>query len=165
MRRTLLLLACAAVLAGPAHSATAPIDCATAKRLAHATTPPRWFPVPQPAGSFTPNGNALPIFARGLVWRSGERYFWLGREPRGANLGEIGIRSKVVARPNLPNLRYRVTVLRLTDDGRLFAQWPTFGRYPDVTAAVARGETASRFLAFLRSLRPITWPARCPAAN
>ena len=107
------------------------------------------------------NTNALPIFVHGLEWLSGRRYFWLVREPRGANLGEIGVRSAMVVHPYLPNLHYGLKVLRLADDGRLFAQWPTLGRHPDLTAAVAKGETLSEFLTHLRSLRRITWPTGC----
>jgi hypothetical protein len=142
-------------------SQTALIDCATAKTLKRAVARPVWFPVPQPPGRFTPDTNALPIFAHGLEWLSGRRYFWLVREPHGANLGEIGIKSKVVVHPYLSNLHYGVKVLRLAGDGRLFAEWPTLSRYPDVTAAVAKGATISQFLAYLRSLRRIAWPAGC----
>ena len=143
---------------------TAPIDCATAQTLARAVARPVWFPVPQPPGRLTPNTNALPIFVHGLEWLSGRRYFWLVREPHGANLGEIGIRSKIVAHVYLSNLHDVVKVLRLAGDGRLYAEWPTRGRYPDVTAAVARGETIPQFLTYLRSLGRIAWPARCAAS-
>ena len=164
MRGVLVLFACAALFVGDAYAHSAPsIDCATAKTLAAAPARPAWFPMPQPPGRFTANTNALPIFVHGLEWLSERRYFWLVREPRGANLGEIGVRSKVAAHPYLPKLHYEVKVLRLADDGRLFAQWPTFGRYPDLTAAVAKGETLPAFLTYLRSLRRITWPKGCGA--
>lgn len=161
IRRILLLLIAVVVVAGAAQAAQVPIDCATTVKMRQARTPPRWFPTPQPPGVFEANGTALPIFTRGLVWGSRAHYLWLGREQHGANLGEIGIESKTVARVFLGNIHAHVRVLRLAHDGRLFAEWPTLGRYPDVTAAVAKGQTVPQFLSFLRSLRRLAWPPRC----
>lgn len=161
VRRILLLLLVLAVSPAAASARDVPITCATAKLLARAAARPVWFPAPPPPGRFSPRADALPIFVRGLVWRSAGGYFWLVRIPGGANLGEIGLRSKVVARPYLPGVRRKVRVLRLAGDGRLYAEWPTLGRYPDVTAAVGKGERLAQFVARLRSLRQIAWPKGC----
>lgn len=152
-----------AVLALASPSASAPpvqLDCATAKRIAATPGKPYWFPVPEPRGVFHASGDALPWFLRGLKWTSGRTYLFLVRIPGGANLGDIGLQSKVAAKPRLANVGRTVEVLRLPD-GRLFVQWPTRRVYPDLTAVVAKGVTVARYVAFLRSLRPIAWPGGC----
>ncbi|HVC88941.1 MAG TPA: hypothetical protein VNC40_16160 [Gaiellaceae bacterium] len=148
---------------GNAHPQSAPIDCATAKALARAVVRPVWFPVPQPPGRLVLNAD-VPMFGPGLKWASGRHYVFLDRVPGGANLGEPF--PTKAANPYLANFRGKVAVLRLAkvEGGRLFAEWPTLGRPPDLTAAVANGETVSQFVAFLGSLRRITWPTRCRAS-
>lgn len=144
-----------------ARGSSPPLACDLAKTLSRSAVRPVWFPSPQPAGyALQVNADALPFFVRGLKWSAGARYFWLTRVPGGANLGDLA--AQQVAAAYLGNLGGRVRVLRLSGDGRLFAQWPTAGRYPDTTALVARGESLQRFLGFLVSLRRIGWPAACP---
>jgi hypothetical protein len=135
-----------------------------ARTLSHAFVRPVWFPSPQPPGRFAANADALPIFYHGLEWLSGQRYFFLDRVPGGANLGEPF--PTQVADPYVASLHGHVKVWRLAkvEGGRLFAQWPTLGHYPDVTAAVAQDVTLRQFVAFLRSLQHIAWPT-CPAAS
>lgn len=140
------------------RASAAPISCALAKTLARAKVRPVWFPAPQPAGRFSLNAS-VPMFGPSLEWTSGRRYLFLGRVPGGANLGAPF--PKQVASPYLTNFHSRLKLWRLAraEGGRLYAQWPTFNRYPDLTYAVAKGETIPQFVAFLRSLRRIVWPS------
>ena len=139
-----------------------PISCALAERLARSAARPVWFPSRQPQGRLVVNAN-VPIFGPGLEWASGQRYFFLYRLPRGGNLGEP-FPTKVTS-PYLTNFGHKLPVLRLArvEGRRLYAEWPTLARYPDLTAAditvaVAKGESVSRFVAFLGSLHHIVWP-------
>ncbi len=162
-----LTLAAAAVAAyGASAGRSAPggnakaaptISCALAKTLAHAAVRPVWFPSPQPQGRFLLNGN-VPMFGPGPKWASGQRYFLLYRVPGGANLGEPF--PTKVENPYLANFHRKLQVYRLAkvEGGRLYAEWPTFSRYPDMTAAIANGETVPQFVTFLRSLQHIVWP-------
>lgn len=144
-----------------ALSAGAQINCATADGLARASVRPVWFPSPQPPGSFVLNAY-VQTFGPGMKWSSKSRYLFLGRVPGGANLG-YPFPTKV-ADPFLSSFGHKIRVFRLAkvEGGRLYAEWPTARRYPDVTYAVGNRESLSRFIAFLRSLRRIVWP-KCPA--
>lgn len=163
LRRTLVLalVATIATVAVTGTSGATPIDCQTAEVLERAAVKPVWFPYPQPAGyTFRVDADAKPSFVDGLIWRRGKNrgYLWLVRVPRGANVGDP--EARVVARPSVAALGRRLKIVRL-GDGRLFAEWPTRGRYPDVTAAVTSGHSVAAFTTFLRSLRRIAWPS-CP---
>lgn len=165
MKRFLVVGAIVAATASPTgHAAPGnppPLGCELAKALARAAVRPGWFPFPQPAGyALQVNGDASPLFGRGLKWVAGTRYFWLARVPGGANLGDPD--AKLLAQPYLGNLGRRVAIVRLSFDPRIFAQWPTRGRYPDTTAVVAKGQSLEQVTRFLRSLRRISWPASCP---
>ena len=143
-----------AVPAGPR------LDCTTAKALSRLPARPVWFPVPQP-DELRPvvNAGAPPKFVRGVKWDWGDRYLWMARLPRGANLGDP--KAKVVVGLAFPNLGRTVKILRLSD-GRLFAQWPTSRRYPDTTVVVGKNQTTTELGFFLASLQKVQWPARCP---
>jgi hypothetical protein len=136
------------------------LSCVTAKSLARLPARPVWFPAPQPE-QLRPavNVSAPPKFVRGVKWDWGDRYFWLARLPKGANLGDP--KAKVVAALQFPNLGRTIRILRL-GDGRLFAQWPTAKRYPDTTVVVAKNQTTTEVGFFLASLKKVRWPARCP---
>jgi hypothetical protein len=146
--------------AGGNAKAAPTISCALAKALAQAAVRPVWFPSPQPPGRFLVNGS-VSMFGPGPKWASGPRYFLLYRVPGGANLGEPF--PTKVTNPYLANFHRTLQVYRLAnvEGGRLYAEWPTFSRYPDMTAAIANGETVPQFVTFLRSLQHIVWPTGC----
>ena len=154
------LLTGATGFVGSAHATTTPINCATAKTLTHSKVRPVWFPSPLPPGRFVLNAE-VPMFGPGLEWSSGQRYIFLGRVPGGANLGAPF--PTRVEEPYLANFNRRLQVYRLAkvEGGRLYTEWPTFSRYPDMTYTVADGETLSQFVSFLRSLRELAWPTGC----
>jgi len=151
----------AAALGTEARTQSGPVlSCTTAKSLARLPARPVWFPVPQPEDVRPAvNVNAPPKFVRGVKWDWGDRYFWLARLPKGANLGDP--KAKVVAGLRFPNLARAVRILRLSD-GRLFAQWPTTRRYPDTTVVVAKNHTTTEIGFFLASLRKVRLPTGCP---
>lgn len=97
-----------------------------------------------------------------MKWSSKSGYLFLGRVRGGANLGYPF--PKQVADPFVSSFGHKLKVFRLAkvEGGRLYAEWPTSRRYPDLTYAVGNREPLSRFIAFLRSLRRIVWP-KCPA--
>jgi hypothetical protein len=165
LRRIVLVAALGAVaslaVGADGRTQSGPVlSCTTAKSLARLPARPVWFPVPQPEDVRPAvNVNALPKFVRGVKWDWGDRYFWLARLPKGANLGDP--KAKVVAGLRFPNLARVVRILRLSD-GRLFAQWPTARRYPDTTVVVAKNHTTTEVGFFLASLRKVRWPTGCP---
>jgi len=153
----LLVISLAAGGVAAAHAGTRPLGCATAKKLAPAKVRPVWFPSPQPSGKLVVNAS-VPLFGPGLKWTTSQRYLFLGRIPDGANLG-APFPTKV-ENPYLGNFHRKLQVWRLAsvEGRRLYAEWPTLTRYPDMTYAVANGGTVAQFVAFLGSLRHIDWP-------
>jgi hypothetical protein len=94
----------------------------------------------------------------GLKWTPGEKHSWLKRAPNGANLGDP--RAKSLAVRLFESIGQRIEILSLSFGGRRpSAQWPTNGRYPDVTAVVSKDKvsrslivSSSRFGVFVGQL-------------
>lgn len=164
-------IAGAAVVPEGVSRASAPLGCSVAKSLLGAVERPVWFPFPQPVGHVLqvngPPGKPLESSQQGLKWDGGGRYFWLDRIDRTAAdavLFEFGsIHPDLVATESFNNIGRQIKIWRWGDF--LYAEWPTIGRpvgLADTTRLAAEGETRAEFVAFLRSLRTIRWPACCP---
>ena len=158
----LAALAAAAVTfanCGSAVAATPKLGCRLAVALQRLPAPPVWFPSPQPAPTtLTVDVSAGPGLAHGLRWSVEDRWFWLGRLPRGGTTRDP--KAMLVFGARFDNLGREIAVVRRRD-GRLYTELSTTGRGADRTVVVAKDMTATEFGAFLASLRKVRYPTAC----